>query len=224
MAVDPAAVLRITALSWAPPFARGHVRDLRARWACEELGLDYAERLIDPRAKPEPYFAEQPWGQVPVLHDGDLRLFESGAILLHLSRKAPDLLPADRQGEASAIGWLFAALNSVEPWMFELSTVDVFARGEEWAKLRRPSLLASLGERLDRLADVLGDKDWLEGGFTVGDLAMASVLRIAEKSELLRERPTLDAYLERATARPAFQRALSAQLAAFDKQEKTDVR
>ena len=216
MPVNPQAPLRVTALGWVPPFARGHVRDLRVRWACEELGLDYAERLIDPRAKPESYFAEQPWGQVPVLHDGDLRLFESGAILLHLARKAPGLLPADPQGEASAIGWLFAALNSVEPWMFELSNVDLFARGEEWATLRRPSLLEFLGRRLDRLADALGDKEWLEGGFTVGDLAMASVLRIAEHSELLPKRPALDAYLKRAVARPAFGRALDAQLAAFD--------
>lgn len=224
MAVDSAATLRITALDWVPPFARGHVRDLRARWACEELGLDYAERLIDPRAKPDAYFTEQPWGQVPALHDGDLHLFESGAILLHLARKAPGLLPADPQGEASATCWLFAALNSVEPWMFELSTVDLFARGEEWATLRRPSLLKTLGERLDRLADALGDKEWLEGEFTVGDLAMASVLRIAGYTELLTERPTLDAYLERAVARPAFARALDAQLAAFDREETVDVR
>lgn len=224
MPVDPQAPLRVTALGWVPPPARGKVRDLRVRWACEELDLPYAERLIDPRAKPEPYFAEQPWGQVPVLHDGDLRLFESGAILLHLARKAPGLLPADPQGEASAISWLFAAFNSVEPWMFELVTVDFFARDEEWSKLRRPSLVAFLGERLDRLADALGDKDWLEGAFTVGDLAMASVLRIAERTELLPARPTLDAYLKRAVARPAFARALDAQLAAFDREEMNDVR
>ena len=224
MAVDPASPLSITALNWVPPFARGHVRDLRARWACEELGLDYAERLIDVRAKPDAYFAEQPWGQVPVLHDGGVHLFESGAILLHLARKRPGLLPADPQCEATATSWLFAALNSVEPWMFELSTITVFAQGEEWANLRRPSLLAFLSQRLDRLAAALGDGDWLDGDFTVGDLAMTNVLRIAEHSELLSERPTLAAYLARATARPAFQRALAAQLAAFDREEKTDVR
>lgn len=224
MPVDPAASLRITALSWVPDFARGKVRDLRARWACEELGLDYAERLIDPRAKPETYFTEQPWGQVPVLHDGDLQLFESGAILLHLGRKAPGLLPADRQGEASAICWLFAALNSVEPWMFELVNVDLFARDEEWTTLRRPSLVAFLGTRLDCLADALGDQEWLGQEFTVGDLAMASVLRIAEYTELLAERPTLDAFVKRAHARPAFARALDAQLDAFDREEINDVR
>lgn len=224
MAVDPAAPLRITALGWVPEFARGKVRDLRARWACEELGLDYSERLIDPRAKPAAYFAEQPWGQVPVLEDGDVRVFESGAILLHLSRMAPGLLPADRQGEASAIGWLFAALNSIEPWMFELSTVNVFARGEEWAELRRPGLTAFLGERLDRLANALGDKSWLDGEFSVGDLAMASVLSIAEQGELLSERPALHAYVRRAGARPAYGRALAAQLAAFDREENDDVR
>lgn len=215
MPVDPASPIVITAFKWVPSFAQGYVRDYRARWACEEIGLDYAERLIDVQDKPESYFAEQPWGQVPVLHDNGVEMFESGAILLHLAQKSPALLPDDPQARARAISWLFAAFNSIEPFMFELTTVDFFAKDAAWAKLRRPGLIEFLGRRLDRLADALGDKDWLEGRFTVGDLAMASMLRIADHSELLPQRPTLAAYLERAMDRPAFKRAIEAQRAVF---------
>ena len=215
MPVNPRSPIVITAFKWVPPFAQGQVRDYRARWACEEIGLDYAERLIDVQHKPESYFADQPWGQVPVLHDHGVEMFESGAILLHLAQKSPVLLPDESQARARAISWLFAAFNSIEPLMFELTNIDFFAKNEEWAKLRRPGLVEFLGQRLDRLADALGDKDWLEGEFTVGDLAMASMLRIADHSELLAQRPALAAYLQRATERPAFQRAIEAQLAAF---------
>jgi glutathione S-transferase len=219
MPVDPDAPLQITAFRWVPDFAQGHVRDYRARWACEEIGLDYAERLIDVQDKPGSYFEEQPWGQVPVLHDNGIEMFESGAILLHLAQKNSMLLPEVPQERARAISWLFAAFNSIEPLMFELTNVDFFAKDEEWAKLRRPGLVEFLGQRLDRLADALGDKDWLEGRFTVGDLAMASMLRIAEHSELLPERPALEAYLKRATDRPAFGRAIAAQIASFKQPE-----
>lgn len=215
MPVNPDSPLVITAFKWVPSFAQGQVRDYRARWACEEIGLDYAERLIDVQNKPKSYFADQPWGQVPVLHDGGVEMFESGAIMLHLAQKSPVLLPDDPQERARAISWLFASLNSIEPLMFELTNVDLFAKDEEWAKLRRPGLVEFLGQRLDRLADALGDKDWLEGEFTVGDMAMASVLRIADHSELLPQRPALDAYVKRAMDRPAFKRAIDAQLAVF---------
>ncbi len=219
MGVNQNAAIVVTAFKWVPDFAQGHVRDYRARWACEEIGCDYAEHLIDVQNKPESYYAEQPWGQVPALKDDGVQMFESGAIMLHLAEKNTVLLPEDPQARARAISWLFAALNSIEPLMFELTNVDLFAKDEEWAKLRRPGLVEFLGQRLDRLSDALGDKDWLEGDFTVGDLAMASVLRIADHSELLPERPKLAAYLKRAMDRPAFKRAIDAQLAAFQAHE-----
>ncbi|WP_288015645.1 glutathione S-transferase family protein [Blastomonas sp.] len=215
MAVDPQANLVITAFDWVPDFARGFVRDLRPRWACEEIGLAYAERLISAVKRPAEHFLDQPWGQVPVIDDAGIRLFESGAILLHLGERHPDLLPVDPQLRADTLSWLFAAFNSVEPMMFELGTVTLFAAGEPWAELRRPSLMAFIGGRLDRLATALGDREWLTGQFSIADIAMVTVLREAQDTDLLTERPVLAAYLARATARPAFGRALAAQLAAF---------
>lgn len=208
--------IEITGFNWVPGFARGYVRDLRPRWACEEIGLDYAMRLISPvPPKPAEYFHEQPWGQVPVLHDGGVQLFESGAILLHLGQRDERLLPHDGQARATAIAWLFAALNSVEPWLFELANVEIFAKGQEWAKLRRPSLLADTGKRLDGLAEALGEREWLGDAFSVADIAMVTVLRNADHEDLMSSRPRLADYVARGTARPAFQRALAAQLADF---------
>lgn len=215
MPIDPKASLTITGFDWVPDFARGFVRDLRPRWACEEIGLPYAERLISAVKRPQSHYADQPWGQVPVVHDDGIRLFESGAILLHLGQKHAGLLPDDPQQRADALSWLFAAFNSVEPMMFELGQVTLFAAGEPWAELRKPSLMAFIGGRLDRLATALGERDWLAGPFSIADIAMATVLREAEDTDLLSERPVLAAYLARATARPAFERALAAQLAAF---------
>ena len=212
--------VEITGFSWVPDFAQGFVRDLRPRWACEEIGLPYTTRLFDaaqPRA--ESYYDEQPWGQVPVLKDDGLHLFESGAILLHLGEKDERLLPRDRQGRADATAWLFAAYNSVEPLMMELSNIQIFAAGEEWAKLRRPSLLDFAGQRFDRLAAALEDREWLAGRFSVADIAMATVLREAGDTDLVSSRPALAAYLDRALARPAFKRALDAQLADFKDRE-----
>ncbi|MEP9358125.1 glutathione S-transferase family protein [Sphingomonas sp. KR3-1] len=208
--------VEITALNWVPDFARGYVRDLRPRWACEEIGLPYTTRLISPvPPKPDWYFDEQPWGQVPVLHDGDVQLFESGAILLHIAEKDIRLLSRDPQQRATSIAWVFAALNSVEPGLFELGNVTLFSKDAEWAKLRRPSLMEDIGRKLDRLVDALGDRAWLGDAFSVADIAMVTVLRNADKSELLRARPTLAAYVERGMARPAFERAMAAQLADF---------
>ncbi|ESZ87061.1 MAG: glutathione S-transferase [Blastomonas sp. CACIA14H2] len=215
MPIDPQASLTITGFDWVPDFARGYVRDLRPRWACEEIGLPYAERLISAVERPQSHYADQPWGQVPVIDDGGIRLFESGAILLHLAQKHAGLLPDEPQQRADALSWLFAAFNSVEPMMFELGQVTLFAAGEQWAELRKPSLMAFIGERLDRLAAALGGRDWLAGPFSIADIAMATVLREAGDTDLLDERPVLAAYLARATARPAFERALAAQLAAF---------
>lgn len=216
MLVDPDAPFQITAFSWVPDFAKGFVRDLRPRWACEEIGLPYSERLLDATSeRPHDYFSEQPWGQVPVVHDGDLHIFESGAILFHIGEKDERLLPRDPQGRASTISWLFAAFNSVEPLFCELGNVLLFSAGEAWAEARKPGLLEFLGQRLDRLADALGDKDYLTDRFSIADIAMATVLRESERTDLLENRPVLKAYMGRCTERPAFTRALGAQLAAF---------
>ncbi len=213
---QPLPQVEITGYDWVPDFARGFVRDLRPRWACEEIGLPYAMRLLNATApRPEAYFKEQPWGQVPVLADGEVRMFESGAILLHLGEKDERLLPREPQARATAISWLFAAYNSVDPMTFELSNIEIFAAGEQWAELRRPSLIEFAGQRLDRLATAIEDREWLAGRFSIADIAMASVLRNVQGSGLLEERPVLMAYLERSIARPAFKAALAAQLADF---------
>lgn len=215
MPIDPNAPLRITAFDWVPDFARGYVRDLRARWACEEIGLPYATRLISAVDRPEEYYAEQPWGQVPVIEDDGLSIFESGAILLHLGERDERLLPRARVPRARVISWLFAAYNSVEPLLMELGNIDLFAADELWAKLRRPSLLEALGQRLDRLAAALGARDWLADTFSIADIAMVTTLREARDSGLLDSRPRLAAYVERGMSRPAFQAALAAQLNDF---------
>jgi len=218
MPVNPNAPVEITAFDWVPDFARGHVRDLRPRWACEEIGLDYSEHLISAINRPADHFLFQPWGQVPVLNDDGVRLFESGAILLHLAEKDARLMPRDAQGRASVLAWIFAAYNSVEPMLFELNNVDIFARDEEWAKLRRPSLIEFIEGRLGRLNDAMGDKQYLVGDFSAADIAMASVLREAVDAGLIAGQPRLQAYLDRCLARPAFQKALAAQLAAFSEE------
>jgi glutathione S-transferase len=214
--INPSSPIEITAFSWVPSFAQGFVRDLRPRWACEEIGLDYSQRLIDAmQPRPAAYYQEQPWGQVPVLKDAGITMFESGAILLHLAGKDERLLPADPQGHASTISWLFAAFNSIEPLVFEHTNVTQFARGEEWAKLRRPGLEKFLGQRLDRLRDALGTREWLTGSFSVADIAMSTVLREIADTPLLLEREALAAYVTRNIERPAFKRALEAQLSTF---------
>ena len=215
MPVNPNAPIQITAFDWVPDFARGFVRDLRPRWACEEMGIDYAEHLISAVNRPPEHYRDQPWGQVPVLRDGEVRLFESGAILLHLAEKDEALLPRDPQGRATVISWLFAAYNSVEPLMFELSNVDLFAAEEEWAKLRRPALMEFIQQRFGKLAEALGDRPYLAGDFSVADIAMATVLREGIASGAIAEHRALEAYLARCLDRPAFDRALKAQLAAF---------
>lgn len=220
MPVDPNASIEVTGFNWVPPFAQGQVRDLRPRWALEELGLPYSERLfgaMEPR--PDAYYREQPWGQVPVMGDDGLHIFESGAILLHLGEKDTRLLPTGEQARMRVISWLFAAFNSIEPLMMQLAMIDIFAKDEEWAKLRRPSLMEFTGQRLDRLADALGDNDYLAGDFSIADIAMATILRIAHSTDLAASRPKLVAYVARCEARPAFQRALATQLATYAQNE-----
>lgn len=213
--IDPAAEIEIAGYRWVPAFAQGFVRDLRPRWACEEADIAYRERLIDVKDKPADFETEQPWSQVPVMCDGGIRLFESGATLLHLGEKSEALLPRDPQARATAISWLFGALNSIEPLMFEFTNVTVFARDEEWAKLRRPSLDEFIAKRLAPLETRLSGQDWLDDRFTVADIAMVTVLRALGGSRNLTDQPAVAAYVARGEARPAFQQATADQLAAF---------
>jgi glutathione S-transferase len=214
MPVNPNAAIEITAFKSVPEFAQGLVRDLRARWALEEAGLDYRVRLLD-QERPAEYLLEQPFDQVPCFRDGQVKIFETGAIVQYIGEKSEALLPRDPQGRYRAIQWTYAALNSVEPALINLLLIDVFFTGEEWAKLRRPGAADFARLKLKRVSDWLGDKEWLEGRFTIGDLIMTTTLRFLRHTDLVSEIPNLAAYLKRSEARPAFQRALSDQLAVF---------
>lgn len=208
-------MITISAFEWVPDFAQGQVRDLRVRWALEEAGLPYTPRLLaqGDQDKPE-YRALQPFGQVPIFDDDGFVLFESGAIVLHIGERSETLLPKDTQARARATQWVIAALNSIEPFIMQVASIDLFYKDEEWAKLRRPSAVQFAEWRLKCLANNLGDKPYLDGDrFTAGDLIMASVLRIMP--ELTNKEPRLAAYVERCTARPAFKRAYNAQMGDF---------
>lgn len=216
MPVDPNASAEITAFRWVPDFAAGLVRDLRIRWALEEIERPYRVRLLDAlNPRPAEYFQEQPFGQVPAYRDDDVQLFESGAILIHLGLQDERLLPSDPNGRGRAIAWLVAALNSVEPSIFQLVAVDIFNRGEEWTKERRPQIVEFLETRLRNLSDALGDKEWFEGRFTIGDLMVVAVLRQLRHTDIVSKFPNLAALVARAEARPAFKQALADQLAVF---------
>ena len=214
MPVNPNASIEITAFEYVPEFAQGLVRDLRARWALEEAGLDYRVRLLGQQRPPE-YLLEQPFDQVPCFSDGQVKIFETGAIVQYIGEKSETLLPRDPQGRYRAIQWSYAALNSVEPAILNLLLIDLFYAGEEWAKLRRPGAADFARQKLKRLSDWLGDRQWLEGRFTIGDLIMVTTLRFLRHTDLVAEFPNVDAFLKRGEARPAFQRALNDQLAAF---------
>ena len=208
-------MITISAFRSVPPFARGQVRDLRVRWALEEAGLPYRTRLLAQGDQNKPdYRALQPFGQVPVFEEDGRVLFESGAIVLHIGERSEALLPREPGARARATQWLIAALNSIEPHVMNVAVLDVFYGNQEWARLRRASAVDFARHRLGSLARSLGEKPYLDGEhFTAGDLIMATVLRILPA--LLE--PALSAYLERCTARPAFERALAAQLSDFDK-------
>jgi glutathione S-transferase len=214
--VDQNSITEITAFRWVPPFAEGLVRDLRVRWALEEIGRPYRVRLLDAmNPRPADYFAEQPFGLVPAYRDDKVRLFESGAILIHLAIEEERLLPTDSNARMRSVAWLIAALNSVEPMIFELVNIDIFNRDQNWAKERRPQVVDKIKERLKLLADALGDKEWFEDCFNVGNLMMVSVLRNLRHTDLVAGEPRLAAFVARGEARPAFQRALADQLAVF---------
>jgi glutathione S-transferase len=210
-------MITISAFRWVPDFARGQVRDLRARWALEEAGLPYRTRLLEQGDQDKPdYRALQPFGQVPILEEGGLVVFESGAIVLYIGERSETLLPRDPGARARATQWLVAALNSIEPFVMNVASIDLFYATEEWAKLRRPGAVEFVQRRLAALSKSLGDEPYLDGGrFTAGDLMMTTVLRILNHTDIVTSDRRLAAYIERCTTRPAFQRALDAQIGDF---------
>ena len=210
----------VTAFEWVPEFARGLVRDLRVRWALEEIGAPYDTELLNARSpRPEEYLARQPFDQVPAFTDGGLEIFETGAILLYLGEQDDRILPADGQARWTAISWLFSALNSVEPIVQRITTYDLRNKDEPWAPGARDSALGMCRQKLGRVNDALAGKDWLAGQFSVADIAMVTVLNILRHTDLVAEYPALAEYKARGEARPAYQRALDAQLADFSEDQ-----
>lgn len=206
----------VTAFEWVPEFARGLVRDLRVRWALEEIGRPYETELLSARApRPEEYLARQPFDQVPAFRDGGLQLFETGAILLYLGENDERLLPADGQDRWNAIAWLFSALNSVEPVISRIVAYDIFNKDKDWAPAALEATLGLCKQKLKRVNDALGGKDWLAGQFSIADIAMVTVLNNLRHTDLVAEYPALAAYKQRGEERPAYKRALEAQFADF---------
>ena len=208
----------VRAYRWVPPFAQGLVRDLRVRWALGEAGLDYEERLIGfEDQNTAEYRALQPFGQVPVLEEDGTSMFESGAIVLHVAEQSPALMPQGAEARARVRTWMFAALNTVEPPITMLNVIDLQPGGApEGAKDLRAAVLGMIEKRLDALSAFLGDREHLvEDRFTAADLLMTTVLRILRTTDLVEKRPALAAYRTRCEARPAFRKALAAQLAPF---------
>lgn len=206
----------ITAFERSPDRGNGLARDMRVRWALEEAGEPYEVRLLSFKTMKEPaHLAIQPFGQIPTYEDGDLTLFESGAIVLHVAERHPGLLPDEAKARARAIMWMFAALNTLEPPIFDRSLVRILERDKPWYEERLSALDDIICKRLEGLSSHLGYADWLDGAFSAGDLLMVTVLRRLQGSGLLEERPNLAAYVARAEARPAYQRAFEAQRAVF---------
>lgn len=211
-----AALPRITTFAWVPEFARGFVRDLRPRWAFEEVGQPYEVALIRD-SKTADHRRFQPFGQVPTYRDAEIEIFESGAMVLRIAEHAGQLIPTDPQGRMRAIQWLVAALNSVEPLVMEFAINEIFEADRPWSAERRPVVIGYLEERLGDLQARLGDRTWLEGErFTVGDLMMVSVLGGLRNTSLLDRFPALAAYVARGEARPAHRKAMADHMAVFD--------
>jgi len=206
-------VPEITAYRSVPDFARGRIKDIRARWALEEIGQPYRTRLIGGifADKAPAYLADQPFGQVPVYKEGDLTLFETGSILIHIGEADERLLPRDARGRGRAISWMIAALNSIEPTIQTLVVLTVKGQGSDWLAGAIEAAKPFAEQRLSRLSQALGDRDWLEDHFSIGDIVTVDVLRNANP-ELLTPHPNLTAYVARGKARPAFQRAMAAHL------------
>jgi glutathione S-transferase len=210
-------MITVSAFKWVPEFARGQVRDLRVRWALEEAGLPYRTRLLEQGDQDQPqYRALQPFGQVPIFEEDGLVLFESGAIVLHIGERSEALLPKEPGARARAVQWLVAALNSIEPFVQNLALIDLLYANEPWAKLRRPGAVEFVQRRLSALSTCLGDKLFLDGDrFTAGDLLMSTVLRILRHTDIVGSDQRLATYVERCTSRPAYRRALDAQMGDF---------
>jgi len=204
----------ITAFERSPDGGKGLARDTRVRWALEEVGRPYAVRLVSFQAMREPaHLALHPFGQIPTYEEGDLALFETGSIVLHIAERHAGLLPDDANARARAISWMFAAVNTVEPPILELATARILESDKPWTRERMPLVVDRVRDRLKQLAARLGDADWLDGAFSAGDLMMVSVLLKLKASGILDEHPNLAAYVARGEARPAYKRAFAAQLA-----------
>jgi glutathione S-transferase len=206
----------ITAFERSPDGGKGLARDMRVRWALEEVGQPYEVRLVSFAAMKEPaHRALHPFGQIPTYEEGDLALFESGAIVFHIAERHAGLLPADANARARAITWLFAALNTVEAPILDLQIAKFLEGDKTWYEQRLPLVKNRIRDRLGELSDCLGDADWLDGAFSAGDLMMVTVLLRLKASGMLGEYPNLSAYVARGEARPAYKRAFDAQLAVF---------
>jgi len=206
----------ITAFERSPDGGKGLARDMRVRWAFEEVGQPYDVRLVSFKTMKEPaHLARHPFGKIPTYEEGDLTLFESGAIVLHIAERHTGLLPQDVNARARAIMWMFAALDTVEPPIFDRSLARILEREQPWYEQRLRFLEGSIRKLLDGLSARLGDADWLDGPFSAGDLLMVTVLRRLHGSGLLEEYPNIYAYVARGEARPAYKRAFDAQLAVF---------
>jgi glutathione S-transferase len=206
--------ITITAFELSPDGGKGLARDTRVRWALEEVGQPYEVRLVSFRAMKEPaHLAIHPFGQIPTYEEGDLAIFETGAIVFHIAQRHAGLLPADANARARAIPWMFAALNTVEPPILELGNARLLERDKPWYEERLPVVEERVRARLDQLSTRLGDADWLDGPFSAGDLLMVSVLLRLRASGILNDYPNLAAYVARGEARPAYKRAFDAQLA-----------
>jgi len=209
-----AMAITITAFERSPDGGKGLARDTRVRWALEEVGQPYEVRLVSFAAMKEPaHLALHPFGQIPTYEEGDLALFETGSIVLHLAERHAGLLPDDANARARAITWMFAAINTVEPPILDLTTARILERDRPWATERLPLVVDRIRDRLTQLSARLGDADWLDGAFSAGDLMMVSVLLRLRMSGILEEYPNLAAYVARGEARPAYKRAFDAQLA-----------
>ena len=206
--------ITITAFEWSPDGGRGLARDTRVRWALEEVGQPYEVRGVSFKAMKEPaHLALHPFGQIPTYQEADLGLFETGAIVFHIAERHAGLLPDDANARARAITWMFAALSTVEPPILELGNARLLESDKPWLEEHMPLVKDRVRARLDQLSAHLGDADWLDGGFSAGDLMMVSVLLRLKPSGMLAEYPNLSAYVARGEARPAYKRAFEAQLA-----------
>jgi glutathione S-transferase len=208
--------ITITAFERSPDRGRGLARDMPVRWALEEVGQPYQVRLLSFDAMKEPpHLARNPFGQIPTYEEGDLVLFESGAIIQHIAGRHPGLLPDDAEARSRAVMWMFAAINTLEPPIFDYALTTILERDRPWYEDRLSMLDQRARNQLGRLAERLGDADWLDGAFSAGDLLMVSVLRRLGSSGMLGDYPNLAAYVARGEARPAFKRAFADQLAVF---------